>query len=172
MRQPTLLLGLVTATIAATVKRQALLGSVVGAAEVLFSGERPEVQLDYADYQGVKNHVTGTNDFLGMRFGTANRLEEAKFIDPATKPKDIQDASKYGNACPQVQLAGNPLNFGAADVAETLTFIQQIAAPPGLVQGQSEDCLFANVQVSNLGHLYRGYKYLTVETGPRRCQEG
>ena len=44
-------------------------------------------------------------------------------------------------------MAGNPINFGTAGLAEALTAVQQIVAPPGLVQGQSEDCLFVNVQV-------------------------
>ena len=70
------MLGLVAATYAATVKRQGLLGQVTGALGVLFSGERPVVELDYANYQGVHNPIYSTNDFLGMRFGKANRLGE------------------------------------------------------------------------------------------------
>ncbi|MCO5549790.1 hypothetical protein L7F22_003264 [Adiantum nelumboides] len=128
-------------------KRQSLLGNVAGSLGALFPGEKPVVELDYANYRGVTNRQYNTQDFLGMKFAKANRLEESQFIPASEKTGEIIDADRYGDACPQVQIAGNPINFGTAGLAEGLTAAQQILAPPGLVQGQSEDCLHVNVQV-------------------------
>lgn len=57
-------------------KRQSLLGNVAGSLGALFPGEKPVVELDYANYRGVTNPQYNTQDFLGMKFARANRLGE------------------------------------------------------------------------------------------------
>lgn len=64
----------VTASLAGPVERSGIIGNITGAVGDLFPGTRPQVSLDYANYKGIKNAGTGTNDFLGMRFATAKRL--------------------------------------------------------------------------------------------------
>lgn len=86
-----------------------------------------EVSLTSGNYLGVST-LNGTEKWLGIRYGTPP-VGDLRFKAPVaiTRPKTtLQDASTFGNACPQP-----PADSGAP---------------------QSEDCLFLNVRKSTSGN--------------------
>jgi len=75
-----------------------LVGGVVGSVV----GE-PTVELDYGKFKGTPEHL-GVDSFLGMPFAKAGRLENPRLVNAKLdKFKGIQDATQYGDACPQSQ---------------------------------------------------------------------
>lgn len=63
----------------------------------------PTVQLDYGTFKGNSQHL-GVESFLGMPFAKAGRLENPRLVNAdLDKLEGIQDATKYGDACPQSQ---------------------------------------------------------------------
>jgi acetylcholinesterase len=78
-----------------------------------------------------------------MPFGTANRFEQATLFD--TKLSGVQDATKYGNICPQSELTATTYDglgalSGFVDQIENLFLSQPVGR-------ESEDCLKINVQM-------------------------
>lgn len=72
-----------------------VVGGVVGA---------PTIELDYATFKGHSLHL-GVDSFLGMPFAKAGRLENPRMVNARQDKLDgVQDATSYGDACPQVQL--------------------------------------------------------------------
>lgn len=106
------------------------------------SGSSPQVQLDYATFQGGASQP-GIDSFLGMPFASAGRLEEAQLYS-AGALSGVQDATKYGMSCPQVELIASPLSGDNAQLGSLLADVEELF-PKILDQG--EDCLSINVQV-------------------------
>lgn len=114
--------------------------------EGLLGGSSPKVTLDYGTFQGTTKYRGGqVNSFLGVPFATAGRLENPKVVSKANKLRGIQDATRYGDACPQQELIASPLNGDNAAIGADLSTVEQIAFPK--ILRQSEDCLNLNVQV-------------------------
>lgn len=102
------------------------------------------LELDYGTFRGSEGAITGTTNFLGMPFAKAGRLENPRLIGPQDKLEGVQDASKYGLACPQQELTASPLYAENAVIGKTIGFLQSFIQP---VLRQGEDCLSINVQV-------------------------
>jgi len=106
----------------------------------------PQVTLDYGIFQGSNNPLSGTDNFLGIPFATAGRLENPVLMSSANKLSGIQDATKYGPACPQAELVASPVsqNPVSSELGPLLGFVESLF--PNITD-QSEDCLSINVQV-------------------------
>lgn len=71
-----------------------VVGAVVGS---------PTIELDYAKFKGHSLDL-GVDSFLGMPFAKAGRLENPRLVNAKEdKLRGTQDATKYGDACPQSQ---------------------------------------------------------------------
>lgn len=78
------------------------LPSVVGGVVGTIVGE-PTVELDYGTFKGNAQHL-GVDSFLGVPFAEARRLENPRLVNAEQdKLEGTQDATEYGNACPQSQ---------------------------------------------------------------------
>lgn len=104
----------------------------------------PTVNLDYATFRGTNNFV-GVNSFLGMPFAKAGRLQNPVVYNASDKLAGVQDATKYGKACPQQEATATQFSSGNSQANAVLAAIEQLAFAPILNQG--EDCLTINVQV-------------------------
>jgi hypothetical protein len=79
-----------------------VLGGLVGGVVGSVVGE-PTIELDYGKFKGTAEHL-GVDSFLGMPFAKAGRLEDPRLVNAKLdKLKGTQDATKYGDACPQSQ---------------------------------------------------------------------
>ena len=79
-----------------------VVGGVVGGVVESIVGE-PTVQLDYGTFKGNSQHLE-VDSFLGMPFAKAGRLENPRLVNAdQDKLEGTQDATKYGDACPQSQ---------------------------------------------------------------------
>lgn len=107
-------------------------------------GNEPTVTLDYGTFQGT-SAFEGVDSFLGIPFAKAGRLQNPTVMSAANKLNGVQDATKYGAACPQQELVSSPLNNGNAEIGALLGALEQIAF--NITDTQSEDCLFVNVQI-------------------------
>jgi len=77
-------------------------GRVVGGVAEVVVGA-PTVELDYAKFKGHSLHL-GVDSFLGMPFAKAGRLENPRLVNAEQdKLGGTQDATSYGDACPQSQ---------------------------------------------------------------------
>lgn len=112
----------------------------------------PQQTLDYGTFQGLTDTGTGTDNFLGMPFAIAGRLENPRVINVTDKIAGVQDATKYGAACPQQEFVSSPLNANQpnSEVGGLLAVAELLLAQN--ITDQSEDCLSINVQVPH------GYK--------------
>jgi carboxylesterase type B len=106
----------------------------------------PQVTLDFGTFQGSNNAATGVDNFLGVPFATAGRLENPVLVSSQNKLSGIQDATKYGPACPQTELVASPASQNplSSTVGELLGFVEALAFSN--ITEQSEDCLSINVQ--------------------------
>jgi len=78
---------------------------VVGGVVESVVGE-PTVRLDYGTFKGNAQHL-GVDSFLGMPFAKAGRLENPRLVNSKLdRLEGTQDATKYGDACPQSQFTG------------------------------------------------------------------
>lgn len=109
------------------------------------SGLSTKMDLDYGTFKGQEDLITDTTSFLGMPFAVAGRLENPRLIGSQDKLSGIQDATKYGPACPQHELVASPLETGNEKVGELLGLAETILLPN--ITHQEEDCLNINVQV-------------------------
>lgn len=81
------------------------LPSVVGGVVGIVAGE-PTVELNYGTFRGNSQHL-GVDSFLGMPFAKAGRFENPRLVNAEQdKLEGTQDATKYGDACPQSQFTG------------------------------------------------------------------
>lgn len=63
----------------------------------------PTVELDYGTFRGNSLHL-GVDSFLGMPFAKAGRFENPRLVNAEQdKLEGEQDATVYGDACPQSQ---------------------------------------------------------------------
>lgn len=117
------------------------LALIVGAS----AASPPQVALDYGTFRGFNSPSTGADNFLGLPFATAGRLENPVLVNNKSKLIGVQDATKYGPACPQSELVASPLSQDpvSSTVGELLGFVEGLL---GNVTQQSEDCLSINVQ--------------------------
>lgn len=109
-------------------------------------GESPQVELDYGTFKG-KTSFRGVDDFLGIPFAKAGRLENPRVVGPEDKIDGIQDAIKYGKACPQQLLFASPPPSQNTTLQSLLSTIRKALFPVMPTENQSEDCLSINVQV-------------------------
>lgn len=105
----------------------------------ILPGSSPQVTLDYGTFKG-NRAFSGVNSFLGMPFAKAGRLKNPTLISAADKLSGVQDATRYGKACPQQELIALNQELGGL-----LGAVEQVAFAP--VSQQGEDCLTINVQV-------------------------
>ncbi|KAK4496750.1 hypothetical protein PRZ48_012733 [Zasmidium cellare] len=104
----------------------------------------PAVTLDYATFRGTNNFL-GVNSFLGMPFAKAGRLENPVVYNSSDKLAGVQDATKYGKACPQQEATATQFSSGNSQANAVLAAIEQVAFGP--ISNQGEDCLTINVQM-------------------------
>jgi hypothetical protein len=114
-----------------------LLGTVLG------GGDNPQIALDYGTFRGIHAPVTGTDNFLGMPFAVSGRLQNPRVIDAQDKLSRVQDATKYGTACPQQELTASPLYSGNAQLGALLATVEELTISH--IDQQGEDCLNMNV---------------------------
>ncbi|KAL5335517.1 Alpha/Beta hydrolase protein [Aspergillus crustosus] len=124
----------------------ALLGTVTNGLSAILGLDAqpdifPKVTLDYGTFKGVADTITGSDNYLGIPFGVAPRFDHPYLVNETLE--GVQDATRYGDACPQQQLvsvlAPNDLKLGAL-----LGLAEFALLNPALKQ--SEDCLSINVQ--------------------------
>lgn len=84
-----------------------LLGFVL-ISEVLGSG--PQVTIDYGTFQGCNSPSTALDNFLGIPFASAGRLEIPVLMGSEQMLSGIQDTTKYGLVCPQAELIASHLS--------------------------------------------------------------
>lgn len=101
--------------------------------------------LDYATFRGRSELLGGVDNFLGMPFAVASRLENPRLIGPQDALPGVTDATDYGPACPQHELVSSPFYQGNAQVGQLLGFAETVLLPK--ILRQDEDCLSINVQV-------------------------
>ncbi|UZJ57601.1 hypothetical protein CBS101457_006921 [Exobasidium rhododendri] len=100
----------------------------------------PTVTLDYGTFQGFSD--VDTTSFLGLPFGTAKRFEPATLF--STKLSGVQDATTYGNICPQSELTSADYP-GLGALSAFIDKFEDILVS-GPIGRESEDCLKINVQ--------------------------
>jgi hypothetical protein len=82
-----------------------VVGGIVGGVVETVVGA-PTIELDYGKFKGTSEHL-GVDGFLGMPFAKAGRLENPRLVNAdLDKLEGIQDATTYGDACPQSQFTG------------------------------------------------------------------
>lgn len=109
-------------------------------------GENPQVELDYGTFRGTTS-FRGIDNFLGIPFAKAGRLENPRVVGPDDKIDGIQDATKYGKACPQQLLFASPPPSQDTVLLSLLSTIRKAVFSVIPTENQSEDCLSINVQV-------------------------
>lgn len=112
--------------------------------ESLIDDSNPQVQLDYGLFKGNAD-FDNVYSFLGMPFANAGRLENPQLISAADKLSGVQDATKYGKACPQAELVASPVSADNAELGALLAAVEELAFAP--ISNQGEDCLTINVQI-------------------------
>jgi len=112
----------------------------------VLAADPPQVTLDYGTFEGFNSLVTGADNFLGIPFAKAGRLENPALIGSQNKLSGVQDATKYGPACPQAELVASPLSQNPVSslVGNLLGFVEALAFSN--ITQQSEDCLSINIQ--------------------------
>ena len=106
----------------------------------------PQKTLDYGTFKG-NQAFAGVDSYLGMPFAISGRFQNPRVIGSQDKLSGVQDATKYGLACPQQQLVASPLYSQNAEIGDLLAAVEQIAFAPVGNQNQGEDCLTINVQI-------------------------
>lgn len=106
----------------------------------------PQVTIDYGTFQGSNDALTGIDNFLGIPFAQAGRLENPVLMNSSYRLADTQDATKYGSACPQSEMVASPLSQNpiSSEIGKLLGFVEALF--PNITD-QSEVCLSINVQV-------------------------
>lgn len=107
------------------------------------SGKAPIVETSYARFQGKNDLVTDTSNYLGIPYAKAPRFDHAQLFND--KLSGVQDATQYGDVCPQHLLAPSILAPDIGEVGEAISFVEALPIAQDAYQ-QSEDCLSINVQ--------------------------
>ncbi len=105
----------------------------------------PQITLDYGTFLGVADSKTGTDNFLGIPFATAGRLQNPTVFSAANKLAGLQDATSHGPTCPQQVLIAPTLSKGNAE-KQRLLANDEVLTNQNLTN-QAEDCLSINIQV-------------------------
>lgn len=82
-------------------------------AQLFVGGSSPIVDTGYARFQGRRDEVTKTDNYLGIPYAHAPRFDHARIFDDQLS--GVQQATQYGDVCPQHLL--NP-SILAPDVGE------------------------------------------------------
>ncbi|KAI5361763.1 putative carboxylesterase, type B, carboxylesterase type B, active, alpha/Beta hydrolase [Septoria linicola] len=101
--------------------------------------------LDYATFRGRSELLSGVDNFLGMPFAKASRLENPRLIGPQDALPGVTDATDYGPACPQHEPVSSSFYQENAQIGQLLGFAETVLLPK--ILRQDEDCLSINVQV-------------------------
>ncbi len=105
----------------------------------------PQITLDYGTFLGVADSKTGTDNFLGIPFATAGRLQNPTVFSAANKLAGLQDATKHGPTCPQQELIASTLSKSNAGKQSLLANVEVLTNQN--LMNQAEDCLSINIQV-------------------------
>lgn len=122
-----------------------VVGGVVGGIVESVVGE-PTVQLDYGTFKGNSQHL-GVDSFLGMPFAKAGRLENPRLVNAELdKLEGTQDATEYGDACPQRQFTSLSSNTKVCLVPRQKSSETVLTIVPGerTSTNAGADCLRAN----------------------------
>ena len=141
-----------------------VVGGVVGGVVESIVGE-PTVKLDYGTFKGNSEHL-GVDSFLGMPFAKADRLENPRLVNAELdKLEGTQDATKYGDACPQSQFTGLSSNtkVNLTSMQRLSEIVLTIASGERTVTITGADCLRTNRQPRRRLPEHQ-------RTSPVRCQ--
>jgi carboxylesterase type B len=115
----------------------------LSAAQLFVGGSSPIVDTGYARYQGRKDALTKTDNYLGIKYAHAPRFDHAQLFND--KLEGVQQATQYGDVCPQHQLAPSEVSPGLGKVGEAISYVNTLPFAQAATK-QSEDCLSINVQ--------------------------
>jgi hypothetical protein len=97
-------------------------GDIVGGVVETVIGA-PTIELDYGKFKGNSEHL-GVDSFLGMPFAKTGRLENPRLVNAdLDKLEGIQDATTYGDACPQSQFTSLSSNTKVCLIPRQLSSI-------------------------------------------------
>lgn len=115
----------------------------LASAQLFVGGSAPIVETSYARFQGRQDGLTGTNNYLGIPYAHAPRFDHARLFND--KLADVQQATEYGDVCPQHLLVPSIVAPDIGPVGEAISFVEALPLAQDAYQ-QSEDCLSINVQ--------------------------
>lgn len=120
-------------------------------AATLFTGPAaPVIDLGYAKYRGKQDALTDTSNYLGLKYAEAPRFDHSVIYHGETNGSSdkVYDASHYGPACPQFDIAGflaGVVDLHGLGLGKIASFLEATPLFQTIVR-QSEDCLSVNVQ--------------------------
>lgn len=124
-----------------------VVGGVVGGVVESVVGE-PTVELDYGTFKG-NSLPLGVDSFLGMPFAKAARLENPRLVNAKQdKLEGTQDATKYGDACPQSQFTSLSSNTKVCFISrqQSSETILTFASGERTLTSAGADCLLTDWQ--------------------------
>ena len=107
------------------------------------SGQAPIIETPYARFQGKNDLVTSTSNYLGIPYARAPRFDHAQLFNETLE--GVQQATEYGDVCPQHLLAPSIIAPDIGEVGEAISFVEALPFAQSAYK-QSEDCLSINVQ--------------------------
>lgn len=107
------------------------------------AGKAPIVETSYARFEGKRDAITGTYNYLGIPYAKAPRFDHAQLFNDTLE--GVQQATNYGDVCPQHVLVPSILAPDIGSVGEAISFVESLPLAQDVYQ-QSEDCLSINVQ--------------------------
>jgi carboxylesterase type B len=123
----------------------ALILSLAGftTAQLFVGGSSPIVDTGYARFQGRQDDITKTDNYLGIPYAHAPRFDHARVFND--KLEGVQQATEYGDVCPQHLLAPSIVAPDVGPVGEAISYVEALPFSQAATK-QSEDCLSINVQ--------------------------
>ncbi|SMQ51504.1 unnamed protein product [Zymoseptoria tritici ST99CH_1A5] len=112
-------------------------------AQLFVGGSSPIVDTGYARFQGRRDEVTKTDNYLGIPYAHAPRFDHARIFDDQLS--GVQQATQYGDVCPQHLLNPSILAPDVGEVGEAISYVEALPFAQKATR-QSEDCLSINVQ--------------------------
>lgn len=117
--------------------------AVLTSAQLFVGGKAPIVETSYAQFEGRQDEITGTNNYLGIPYAHAPRFDHAQLFND--KLEGVQQATEYGDVCPQHLLVPSIVAPDIGEVGEAISFVEALPLAQDIYQ-QSEDCLSINIQ--------------------------
>ncbi|KAF7193480.1 putative secreted lipase [Pseudocercospora fuligena] len=130
-----------------SIAQSSSLFGLLSASTLYTGGPSPIVNLGWAQFQGKNDELTGTSNYLGIRYAVAPRFDHAQLFNGPLE--GIQDVTQYGPICPQHMAVASTFAPDLGVLGEAVSYIEALPLVQEALQ-QSEDCLFINITFSDL----------------------